>query len=142
MQAGRANCPTTGSWVKWAAWLWTARITFGFCSGRVLTRDELGASLTPQRSQCCVAAPPVLVFDAQGNLLQSWGGPGEGFDWPKTEHGIYVDKDDNVWIGGSAPTDRHLLKFKSDGHFLSRSGTLRPTCQIVREPTALPSGGY
>jgi DNA-binding beta-propeller fold protein YncE len=86
------------------------------------TPDELGASLTPQRSQCCVAAPPVLEFDAQGNVLQSWGGPGEGFDWPKTEHGIYVDHDDNVWIGGNAPTDRHLLKFKSDGHFLKQIG--------------------
>jgi hypothetical protein len=86
------------------------------------TLDELGASLNPQRSQCCVATPPVLEFDTQGNLLQSWGGPGEGFDWPKTEHGIYVDQDDNVWIGGNAPTDRHLLKFKSDGHFLKQIG--------------------
>lgn len=86
------------------------------------TPDELGASLTPQRSQCCVAAPPVLEFDAQGNLLLSWGGSGEGFDWPKTEHGIYVDKEDNVWLGGNAPTDRHLLKFRSDGHFLKQIG--------------------
>jgi hypothetical protein len=43
--------------------------------------DELGASQTPSRSQCCFAAPPVLEFDTQGNLLQSWGGQGEGFDW-------------------------------------------------------------
>ena len=86
------------------------------------TPEELGASLTPPRSQCCVPTPPVLEFDAQGNLLHSWGGPGEGFDWPKTEHGIYVDKDDNVWIGGNAPTDRHLLKFKSDGRFLKQIG--------------------
>ncbi|MGA2426937.1 MAG: hypothetical protein ABSH13_00400 [Candidatus Acidiferrum sp.] len=86
------------------------------------TPEELGASLTPPRSQCCVPTPPVLEFDAQGNLLQSWGGPGEGFDWPKTEHGIYVDKDDNVWIGGNAPTDRQLLKFRSDGHFLKQIG--------------------
>lgn len=86
------------------------------------TPDELGASLQPPRSQCCVAAPPVLEFDAQGNLLQSWGGPREGFDWPKTEHGIYVDQDGNVWLGGNAPTDRHLLKFKSDGRFLKQIG--------------------
>jgi DNA-binding beta-propeller fold protein YncE len=86
------------------------------------TVDEVGASLTPPRSQCCIAAPPVLEFDKQGHLLHSWGGPGEGFDWPKTEHGIYVDKDGNVWIGGNAPTDRHLLKFKSDGHFLMQIG--------------------
>jgi DNA-binding beta-propeller fold protein YncE len=86
------------------------------------TPDELGASLTPPRSQCCMATPPVLEFDAQGNLLQSWGGPGKGFDWPKTEHGIYVDKDDNVWIGANGPADRHILKFKNDGHFLMQIG--------------------
>lgn len=86
------------------------------------TVDEIGASLTPPRSQCCVAAPPVLEFDKQGHLLHSWGGPGEGFDWPKTEHGIYVDQDEHVWIGGSGPTDRHVLKFKKDGHFLMQIG--------------------
>jgi hypothetical protein len=86
------------------------------------TVDEIGASLTPPRSQCCFPAPPVLEFDRQGHLLRSWGGPGEGFDWPKSEHGIYVDRDENVWIGGSAPTDRHLLKFKNDGHFLMQIG--------------------
>lgn len=86
------------------------------------TADELGASPATQRSLCCVAAPPVLVFDAQGNLLQSWGGPGEGFNWPTLEHGIYVDKDDNVWIGSSGITDRQLLKFKSNGQFLMQIG--------------------
>src|ERR1700719_3984506 len=82
------------------------------------TVDELGASLKPPRSLCCIAAPPVLEFDTQGHLLNSWGGPGQGFDWPTTEHGIYVDKDGNVWIGGNGPADRHVLKFKRDGHFL------------------------
>jgi DNA-binding beta-propeller fold protein YncE len=86
------------------------------------TVDELGAAQTPPWSLCCFAAPPVLVFDAQGNLLQSWGGPGAGFDWPKREHGIYLDKDDNVWISGADPSDRHLLKFKNDGHFLMQIG--------------------
>jgi DNA-binding beta-propeller fold protein YncE len=86
------------------------------------TVDEIGASLTPPRSLCCIPAPPVLEFDKQGHLLHSWGGPGEGFDWPKSEHGIYVDQDGNVWIGGSGPTDRHVLKFKSDGRFLLQIG--------------------
>jgi hypothetical protein len=86
------------------------------------TVDELGASQTPQRSQCCIAAPPVLVFDAQGTLLQSWGGPGEAFNWPTVEHGIYVDKNDNVWITGSGITDRHILKFKSSGQFVMQIG--------------------
>lgn len=86
------------------------------------TPEELGASLTPPRSMCCMPTPPVLEFDSQGNLIQSWGGPGEGFDWPKTEHGIYVDQDDNVWIGGSGPADRQVLKFTNNGHFLKQIG--------------------
>jgi DNA-binding beta-propeller fold protein YncE len=86
------------------------------------TVDEIGASLTPPRSLCCIAAPPVLEFDTQGNLLRSWGGPGQGFDWPKSEHGICVDDDGNVWITGSAATDRQVLKFKPDGHFLLQIG--------------------
>ena len=56
-----------------------------------LTDDEKGSTLTPKRSKCCSAAPPVLQFDRAGNLLRSWGGKGAGFDWPANEHGIYVD---------------------------------------------------
>src|SRR6201988_5145841 len=57
------------------------------------TVDELGAAQTPPRSACCIAAPPVLEFDAEGKLLKSWGGPGTGYDWPASEHGIWVEKD-------------------------------------------------
>jgi hypothetical protein len=90
------------------------------------TVDELGAAQTPPRSECCFAAPPVLEFDQEGHLLHSWGGPGEGFDWPKNEHGIYVDKAGYVWIGGSAQTDRHILKFKKDGKFVMQIGHPSP----------------
>jgi len=86
------------------------------------TADELGASQTPPRSLCCFPAKPVLEFDSSGKLLQSWGGAGKGFDWPKSEHGIHVDSNDNVWIGGSAPEDRQILKFARDGRFLMQIG--------------------
>src|SRR5258708_3608409 len=106
------------------------------------TVDELGAAQTPPESQCCFAAPPVLVFDAQGNLLQSWGSPGEGFDWPKREHGIYVDKDDSVWISGAGPGDRQILKFKSDGHFLMQIGhpSTDPANSTRTDILGLPAG--
>src|SRR5579872_4252253 len=86
------------------------------------TADELGAAFNPPRSLCCLPAKPVLEFDAQGKLLQAWGGPGQGFDWPKSEHGIHVDKNDNVWIGGNTPGDRQVLKFTRDGRFLLQIG--------------------
>ena len=46
------------------------------------------------------AAPPVLEFDADRKFVQAWGGPGEAYDWPDTEHGLSVDYHDNVWITG------------------------------------------
>src|ERR1700688_4390082 len=45
---------------------------------RSLTRDEAGAAQSPPVSQCCVPAPPVMEFDAAGNFMKGWGGPGEG----------------------------------------------------------------
>ena len=52
-------------------------------------------------SECCEPAPPVLEFDEAGNLIGHWGGPGEGYDWPETNHGIFIDYKGNVWIGGN-----------------------------------------
>jgi DNA-binding beta-propeller fold protein YncE len=66
-----------------------------------LEPGEVHATTTPQTAQCCAAAPPVLEFDEQGNLLKSWGGPGEGYNWPDSNHGITVDYKGNVWIGGN-----------------------------------------
>ena len=75
-----------------------------------LLDDEKGAQKDPPATICCKAAPPVLKFDANGNLLASWGGPGEGFDWPKNEHGIFVDRDGNVWLAGNDKNDHQILK--------------------------------
>jgi DNA-binding beta-propeller fold protein YncE/mannose-6-phosphate isomerase-like protein (cupin superfamily) len=72
--------------------------------------------------ECCTAAPPVLVFDPAGNLVRSWGGPGPGYEWPKSNHGIHVDYKGNVWIGGNDPKDAHILKFTKDGKFLMQVG--------------------
>ena len=87
-----------------------------------LTEDERGATLSPKRSKCCSAAPPVLQFDRAGRLLRSWGGKGSGYNWPANEHGIYVDPRGDVWLGGNAATDHMLLKFSADGRFLMQIG--------------------
>src|SRR5688572_9932042 len=90
-------------------------------------RTEAGANRTPPIGECCRAAPPILEFDPEGNLVNSWGGPGEGFDWPISNHGITLDDKDNVWIGGNGQGDSHILKFTHDGKFLGQFGVPRQT---------------
>jgi DNA-binding beta-propeller fold protein YncE len=72
--------------------------------------------------ECCSAAPPVLEFDRAGNLLRAWGGPGPGYEWPESNHGIHVDYKGNVWIGGNGAKDAQILKFTQDGKFLMQVG--------------------
>jgi DNA-binding beta-propeller fold protein YncE len=64
----------------------------------------------------------VLEFDQQGNLLRHWGGPGQGYEWPQSNHGIFVDHKNVVWIGGNGTNDAHVLKFTQDGKFLAQYG--------------------
>ena len=82
----------------------------------------LDARQRGEEGMCCVPAPPVIEFDAAGNVLRSWGGPSDGFEWPENEHGIHVDHQDNVWIGGNGAGDAHVLKFTADGEFLLQIG--------------------
>ena len=87
-----------------------------------LTIDEKGAFVTPKRSKCCAPAPSIIEFDQEGNVVQAWGGPGEGYEWPKQEHGILIDHKENVWLAGNAATDGMVLKFTRDGKFVKQFG--------------------
>jgi hypothetical protein len=63
-------------------------------------------------------APPVVEFDADGNFVQAWGGPGPGYTWmenPIAEHGIWVDAANNVWVTGNGHV---ALKFTQTGKFV------------------------
>jgi hypothetical protein len=91
-------------------------------SSATLHNNEKGAELNPPIAECCRGAPPVLVFDSAGNLVRSWGGPGEGYEWPQSNHGIHVDYKGNVWIGGNGEKDAHALKFSKEGKFLLQVG--------------------
>ncbi len=87
-------------------------------------RTELGAAQDPPLSECCIPAPPLLEFDAAGNLVASWGGAvdtGE-YEWPVSNHGLDVDHMDNIWIGGNGGPDAQILKFSRAGEFLLQVG--------------------
>ena len=70
-------------------------------------------------------SPPVIEFDAEGNVVRSWGNPSlvpagqpnagtERGAWPSGIHGCYVDYQDNIWIAGNS-RDGVVQKWSHDG---------------------------
>lgn len=103
-----------------------------------LSRNLLGAAATPPTSQCCVAAPAVIEFSENGEVLRAWGDPSkkdQGFEWPTAGHGIFIDYKGNVWIAGSATrasedgrqADGLVLKFDANGKLLLQIGGKGPS---------------
>jgi DNA-binding beta-propeller fold protein YncE len=85
--------------------------------------NEISAATDPPTAaECCVPAPPVLEFDPEGNLVNHWGGPGEGYEWPEANHGIAMDPSGNIWLGGNGQGDSQILIFTRDGKFLKQLG--------------------
>ena len=106
-----------------------------------------------------MAAAPVVVFDAAGNFIRAWGGPGDGYEWPQREHGLHIDHEGFVWLGGNncatnglprvePVNDDQMLKFTQDGTLVMQIGRSnrsqgnadtmnlnRPADQQVHAPT-------
>lgn len=87
-----------------------------------VARTETGAGTTTPVGECCSSAPNVLEFDPAGNLVRSWGGPGQGFDWPTQNAGLAIDPAGNLWIGGIGGQDTRILKFSKEGTFAAQYG--------------------
>jgi DNA-binding beta-propeller fold protein YncE len=99
---------------------------------RSLTPPEMAAAQNPPLAECCRPAPSVIEFDPAGNLINAWGGPSwdqaagkwvepaEG--WPESEHGIFIDALDNVWIAGNGENDHVVLKMTRMGRRLLTVG--------------------
>lgn len=59
---------------------------------------------------------PLVIFDRDGNFLDSWGE-----DVLKDAHGIFIDKDDNVWC---TERETHCVrKFNKNGELVLTIGT-------------------
>lgn len=87
-----------------------------------LTPNEIGSAQQPPIADCCDPAPPVIAFGQDGSVVQAWGGSDTHAQWPDGEHGIYVDHQDNVWIGTSSVEGQVVLKFTSEGQGLLQIG--------------------
>ena len=81
-------------------------------------------------SECCTPAPPIIEFDPAGNVVNAWGGPVEGAEyvWPASNHGIAIEANGNIWIGGNGGGDSHVLVFTRNGEYIRTIGV----------PTAIP----
>jgi len=66
-----------------------------------LTNDELNAGQ---------AAPPVIEFDTDGKVVNSWGNPKI---LPKDLHGCAIDREGHIWIDGSE--DGIVQEYSHDG---------------------------
>ena len=72
---------------------------------------------------------PLVVFDAEGNYLRSWGKGVIG-----DPHGIRVDRENNVWVVDRAGA---ILKYTTDrqaAHDHRHQGGARQRRQVVRQP--------
>lgn len=87
-----------------------------------LTEEETSVQQKPPIGTCCVAAPPVVEFDAQGKVVQGWGqgSMDDTSTWPRNPHGIFVDHNDFVWIG--TYMHHRVMKFTRDGKLLLTIG--------------------
>lgn len=89
------------------------------------TRDQTWGH-DPLQSLCCTTAPPVVAFDPDGNVIHAWGGddPGGEFLWFNSEHGIFVDHNDYVWVAGNGADDHHMMKFTVEGELVLQIGAV------------------
>src|ERR1700751_2718205 len=116
-------------------------VTRGFQTGGLTSPEGVGGADTKTGTLGGAfkskASPPVIEFDADGNVVNSWGNPalepagalgplgqsiaGQNAVLPNGIHGCFVDYQDNVWIGGNG--DGVVQKYAHDGTFLMQIGT-------------------
>lgn len=115
------------SWPKPLPELWMTGEVGGTCIDAqdhvfIVNRDNL----TPDEQKNSQPAPPVIEFDPEGNVVNSWGKRivrdavgnaliprGAQDTLPKRLHGCAVDPEGNVWIGGNQ--DGVIQKYTHDG---------------------------
>jgi DNA-binding beta-propeller fold protein YncE len=102
---------------------WTAQGTNAGSTPRQEDRGNIWGH-EPLQSLCCTTAPPVIAFDAEGNVVHAWGGSTAQYDWFNSEHGIHVDHNGYVWVAGNGTDDHHMLKFTKDGQFVLQIGAV------------------
>lgn len=110
--------------------------------------DEMGASTTPPRAECCVVGPELIEFDAAGNVINSISSKGiEG--WPQHLQSLQIDREGNLWVSGTGTGDS-IIKLSPQGKVLWDFGHRAPKAEAAHgggnaappaAPAAAPGGG-
>ena len=112
---------TIGLWVDDEGLIWIVH------RPETLADNEASLDMAePTSQECCRRAPPIIAFNAAGDVVHAWGGQADQdfgeYTWPESNHGIFVDHMGYVWIGGNGAGDSHILKFTKDGQFIAQYG--------------------
>jgi hypothetical protein len=99
------------SWPKPLPDRWVTGEVGGVCvdaQDHVFTMNR--GNLSPFEEKTATASPPVIEFDSEGNVVNSWGNRDL---LPDTLHSCTIDYQNNIWIGGSK--DGIVQKYTHDG---------------------------
>ena len=88
-----------------------------------LTPNEVGQDQDPPTGSCCRRARrPSSNSTSPVICCVRGAGPATGYEWPASNHGMFVDHKGLVWLGGNVGADAHVLKFTQDGKFVAQFG--------------------
>src|SRR5271170_6948868 len=73
--------------------------------------------ITKEEAETSHHAPPIVIFDRAGTVIQSIGDPNVV---PASIHGCIFDKENNIWVGGN--DDGIIQKYSHDGKLLMQIG--------------------
>ena len=75
-------------------------------------------NITDEEAETSINAPSIIMFDAAGNVIRSWGDPNV---IANSIHGCSFDTEDNVWVASNG--DGIVQKYSHDGKLLIQIGT-------------------
>lgn len=106
---------------------WPKPLPEGWISGQlggscVDSHDHIAVvdrrNITEEEMQTSRATPPILLFDIDGNLVDSFGDPEVV---PGSIHGCTFDAENNIYVAGNA--DGIIQKYSHEGELLLQIGT-------------------
>ena len=94
-------------------------------------------NITEEETETSVPTPPIMVFNLEGDLINSFGNPDLV---PRGIHSCFFDTEDNVWVAGNQ--DSIVQKYSHAGEMLMQIGTKGSfdTADGTRQGEALNSG--